>query len=101
MNVKLKCSIQKLECKLSISLDAWTSSNGYAFIAIIAHYITNEGKLGKYIFEHSHPWSDKSSEEILIDFHELLGEHSGDNMADVVWGTLEKYGLIGRVNILF
>ncbi|KAE9392971.1 hypothetical protein BT96DRAFT_766503, partial [Gymnopus androsaceus JB14] len=50
---------------------------GYAFLTIIAHYITNEGKL----------------EEILIDFHELLEEHSGDNMADAVWETLEKYGL--------
>ncbi|KAE9389813.1 hypothetical protein BT96DRAFT_755555, partial [Gymnopus androsaceus JB14] len=53
------------------------SSNGYAFLAIIASYITNNGKL----------------EEILIDFQELLGEHSGENMADVVWNTLKKYGL--------
>jgi hypothetical protein len=33
---------------VSISLDAWTSSNGYAFLAIVAHYVTNDGKLGKY-----------------------------------------------------
>ncbi|KAE9391246.1 hypothetical protein BT96DRAFT_748630, partial [Gymnopus androsaceus JB14] len=53
------------------------SSNGYAFIAIVAHYITNDGKL----------------EEILIDFQELIGEHSGDNMADILWNTLKKRGL--------
>ncbi|KAJ7017014.1 hypothetical protein C8F04DRAFT_946776, partial [Mycena alexandri] len=53
------------------------SSNGYAFLAIIAHYITNDGRL----------------EEMLIDFREILGEHSGENMADAVWETLKKYGL--------
>jgi hypothetical protein len=37
---------QELESKITISLDAWTSSNGYAFLAIVAHYITNDGKLG-------------------------------------------------------
>ncbi|KAJ6522625.1 hypothetical protein B0H10DRAFT_1664643, partial [Mycena sp. CBHHK59/15] len=53
------------------------SPNGYSFIAIVAHYITNDGKL----------------EELLIDFQELMGEHSGENMAEVVWNTLEIYGL--------
>ncbi|KAJ6597413.1 hypothetical protein B0H10DRAFT_1760821, partial [Mycena sp. CBHHK59/15] len=32
-------------------------------------------------------------EEMLIDFREILGEHSGENMADAVWETLKKYGL--------
>jgi hypothetical protein len=37
---------QELECKVSISLDAWTSSNQHAFLALVAHYITNDGNLG-------------------------------------------------------
>ncbi|KAI0685699.1 hypothetical protein BC835DRAFT_1251961, partial [Cytidiella melzeri] len=53
------------------------SSNGYAFLAIIAHYIMNNGEL----------------EELLINFWELSGEHSGENMAEAVWATLELYGL--------
>jgi hypothetical protein len=36
-----------VESKISISLDAWTSSNNFAFMAVVAHYITNAGKLGK------------------------------------------------------
>ncbi|KAF8065126.1 hypothetical protein FPV67DRAFT_1419270, partial [Lyophyllum atratum] len=36
-------------------------------------------------------------EELLIDFCELVGEHSGENMAEAVWGTMKLYGLIGRV----
>ncbi len=38
---------QELDAKVSISLDMWTSPNGYTFMAIIAHYVNNESKLGK------------------------------------------------------
>ena len=41
--------------------------------------------------------TDHSSEEILIGFEELIGEHSGKNMAEVLWHTMDIYGLIGRV----
>jgi hypothetical protein len=37
--------------------------------------------------------------ELLIDFRELLGEHSGENMAEAVWETLVMYGIEGRVVI--
>ncbi|PBK84493.1 hypothetical protein ARMGADRAFT_943262, partial [Armillaria gallica] len=36
-------------------------------------------------------------EESLIDFHELIGEHSGDNMAEAVWATLKAFGLTDRI----
>jgi hypothetical protein len=42
--------------------------------------------------------ADIPLEELLIDFQELIGEHSGENMADAVWATLELYGLIGKVS---
>jgi hypothetical protein len=32
-------------------------------------------------------------EELLIDFHELEGEHSGANMAEATWETLTRYGI--------
>ncbi|KAJ7337592.1 hypothetical protein DFH08DRAFT_812914 [Mycena albidolilacea] len=32
-----------------------------------------------------------SAEESLIDFRELMGEHSDENMAAAVWDTLEKF----------
>jgi hypothetical protein len=38
-----------------------------------------------------------STEQLLIDFCELVGEHLGENMAEVVWKTLEMYGLLGWV----
>jgi hypothetical protein len=45
--------------------DAWTLSNGYALLAIVMHYILKEWLL----------------EEMLIDFWEIVGNHSGENMA--------------------
>ena len=36
-------------------------------------------------------------EELLIDFRELIGAHSGTNMAEVVWSTIVLYGLEGKV----
>jgi hypothetical protein len=41
----------------------------------------------------------KKTEEILIDFKELIGKHSGENMAEAVWEMLTKYGLKGKVSL--
>lgn len=40
-------------------------------------------------------------EELLIDFKELIGKHSGENMADVVWDVLKLYGITDKVGIAF
>ena len=37
------------------------------------------------------------SQELLIDFRELVGEDSSENMAEAVWVTMELYRLAGRV----
>ncbi|KIK76945.1 hypothetical protein PAXRUDRAFT_28888, partial [Paxillus rubicundulus Ve08.2h10] len=74
----------ELEGKVNLSLDAWTSSNGYAFLAIVMHYVIGDWKL----------------EEVLLEFQELIGEHSGENMAGVVWDTLDCYGLKGRIQAI-
>jgi hypothetical protein len=36
-------------------------------------------------------------EELLIDFQEVIGEHSGENMAEVVWDTLTLYEIPHKV----
>jgi hypothetical protein len=38
-----------------------------------------------------------SLEELLIDFRELEGEHSGENMAEAVWETLTCFGIENQV----
>jgi hypothetical protein len=41
-----------------------------------------------------------SSEELLIDFKEIQGEHSGENLSALVWETMDLYGLKEKVCIL-
>lgn len=36
--------------------------------------------------------------ELLIGFRELHGQHSGENMAEVVWETLHMFGLTKKVD---
>ena len=40
------CHQDEVPGKISLSLDAWTSSNNYAFLAVVAHYVNKEGRLG-------------------------------------------------------
>jgi hypothetical protein len=40
-------------------------------------------------------------EEVLIDFQEIQGEHSGINLAAAVWKTINLYNLHGKVFDLF
>ena len=83
-----------------MSLDAWTSSNNYAFLAIVAHYINKSGGLGVFLlFSLFLVLIQFSLEELLIDFRELIGEHTGENMAEAVWETLTRYDIQDRVSI--
>ena len=38
-------------------------------------------------------------EELLVDFQELIGQHSGENMATVIWSTLETYNIQDKVRL--
>jgi len=42
--------------------------------------------------------TDEQSEELLIDFRELVGTHTGENMAHTVFETMELFGLKGCVS---
>ena len=67
-------------------------------MAIVAHYVNKFGELGT--FSHNTLFliiTKKLLEELLIDFRELVGEHTGENMAEAVWETLKLYGLHDRV----
>ncbi len=40
------------------------------------------------------------AEELIIDFQEVIGDHSGENIAEVVWGTLILYGIQNKVSLI-
>jgi hypothetical protein len=37
-------------------------------------------------------------EELLIEFRELIGEHSGENLAEAVYDTIQLYDLNDKVS---
>ncbi|CAE6378200.1 unnamed protein product [Rhizoctonia solani] len=66
---------------LAIACDGWTSPNKIAFLAITASWITKG-------------WSLK---ETLLDFVELKGAHSGENMAHAVTNTVAELGISDKI----
>jgi hypothetical protein len=90
--------MQKQTSKISLIIDAWTSSNGYAFMAIVARFINADFELGKHCWIEMHNNAEtRAIEELLIDFREIIGEHSGKNFADIVWNTICLYGIQEKV----
>jgi hypothetical protein len=96
--MQLTWLIQEHKAKLSLILDAWTSSNGYAFLAIVVRFINQDFELGQIS---ASLWSPimlrQQSEEVLIDFREIIGEHSGVHLADIVMEVLKLYGIENKV----
>lgn len=62
---------------ISLSLDAWSSQNGKPILAIIGHWITPEF----------------SYREKVLEFTEIEGSHTGENMAYIVDGVLDELNL--------
>ena len=58
-----------VEGKISLLLDAWMSSNNYAFLAIVAHhdYIMKTSDHGMIPPTYCQHFIDKKIEELLID----------------------------------
>jgi hypothetical protein len=66
---------------MAIACDAWTSSNRLAFLAIVGSWITQDWKL----------------EEILLDFVELHGAHSGQNMASAIASVVSELDISNKL----
>ena len=64
------------------------------------HWIDDDWNLGTpYFLLMMHRVYLTTIEELLIDFCELVGVHSGENLAHAVYDTLNTYGLKGRVSL--
>ena len=79
---QLKEELRENTSRVSISLDGWTSPNGYAFVGIVVHYISNDYKLHQEV----------------LDFRIIEGSHSGATYAKLVWAVLEEYRLLDKVS---
>lgn len=68
---------KKLHARINITLDIWRSPNYKSILGVTAHWIDNDWKL----------------KECLIDAVELVGNHTGKNIADHVYTALSDYGI--------
>ncbi|CAB5217264.1 unnamed protein product, partial [Rhizophagus irregularis] len=78
---KMKELFQGVPGRISFALDSWTSMNGYAFLAITTHWITKDWRL-----------QDK-----LLDFIDLSGPHSGENLCNAFVKSCHEFGILAKV----
>jgi len=72
--LKMKQDLARSCCTVALSLDIWTSEHQLAIFSVIGHWIT----------------PDFEKREELLEFTELHGPHSGENMADILLTMLEE-----------
>jgi len=77
--------------RISITFDTWKSKTYDPYLAITAHYISAPS-------HHPLDWELKSK---LLGFEELLGSHTGANMASKMVEVLGKYAIRNKVSFIF
>src|SRR5437773_370034 len=68
------------QSRIHISYDLWTSPNQRAMIAIVAHWTTE----------------DYEVKSALLAIREVHGEHTGLNIADVLYSAMKEYNIDTR-----
>jgi hAT family C-terminal dimerisation region len=74
---KVKNLLHQARSKIHLSFDLWTSPNHYAFNAVVAHFVTPGYKVVS----------------VLLAFRNLLGPHSGENIAGTVQNVCREYDI--------
>ena len=82
---------KNIPSRISIKFNAWTSKAYDPYLAITAHYINAP----------SHQPLDWELKSKLLGFEELLGSHTGANMASKMVEVLEKYDIRNKVSFIF
>jgi hypothetical protein len=80
-------ALANAEGKVSFTFDTWTSGAHDPYLSVTGHYITAPNNQPQ-------DWELKSEQ---LAFTHFEGNHSGANMANVLFRTVEKYGLRDKV----
>lgn len=73
----IKSILSKVSSKFSFTIDAWTSKNVIAFMAIRAHWIDED-------------WAYRS---LIVDFSYIEGKHSGENLCTHFDDCLKRFDI--------
>lgn len=74
---QIKAMMAKIPGKLSFTIDAWTSKNVIAFMAIRAHWMAED-------------WAYHS---VILDFSYIEGKHSGQNLCKLFVDCLTRFAI--------
>ena len=77
----MKPLFQNVLGMISFALDVWTSPNVYSFLAITAHWITEDWEL----------------KDTLIDFVDLSGPHSEENLCNAFVASCRELGILPKI----
>lgn len=81
MKASLKKRLFLVPAKLSLTLDAWTSLNQVAVLGITVHWVDENCEL----------------QESVLACEEIIGPHTGSNMAEIVLSVLEEFNINNKV----
>jgi hypothetical protein len=81
VDLRLPRRYQKTPGSIALACDAWTSTNKLAFLALVASYIDKDWKL----------------HDVLVDFIELRGSHTGSNLAQAIYESVKGLGIQDQV----
>jgi hypothetical protein len=79
--LQVKDLLHQALSNIHLSFDLWTSTNHFAFNAIIAHFVTPNYQVAS----------------VLLAFRNLLGPHSGENIAASVQEVVQEYEIQSRI----
>lgn len=78
---RIRQKLSHAKSQVNISFDLWSSSNGLPLCGVVGHFIDHEGFL----------------RTLLLGLRELIGEHSGENIAGVVADVIRDYRIASRI----
>jgi hypothetical protein len=78
---QLKEELRLAHSAISISFDLWTSPNGHAVLGVCGHFISAAGE----------------RRNVVLALREVLGDHSGENIAQALLAVIREYGFQGNV----
>ena len=79
--IKLLHHVRKRKGKFSFTTDLWTSGNGKAIMSITCTWISDDFEIC----------------EVVLAFREILGDHSGANIAKLFYEVMKEYSLENNV----
>ena len=69
-----------------MTTDAWSDANLVSFLGVTAHYIAREAGSSRLLLRSG-----------LLAFRHIRGSHTGDNLANILFGIIDEMGIMNRV----